>query len=68
LALGRISNRISPSLDRPSAFSRETLRWWDHWLKGQDTGIMDEPAYRVWMEEPVRQAAYLPDRPEPLGG
>ena len=44
-------------------FLQETLRWWDHWLKGQDTGIMDEPAYRVWMEEPVRQAAYLPDRP-----
>jgi len=44
-------------------FLQETLRWWDHWLKGQDTGIMDEPAYRVWMEKPVRQAAYLPDRP-----
>jgi predicted acyl esterase len=38
-------------------FLQETLRWWDHWLKDQDTGIMDEPAYRVRMEEPVRQAA-----------
>ncbi len=44
-------------------FLQETLRWWDHWLKGQDTGIMDEPMYRVWMEEPIRPAAYLPHRP-----
>jgi putative CocE/NonD family hydrolase len=28
----------------------ESLRWWDHWLKGVDTGIMDEPMYRVWMQ------------------
>lgn len=32
----------------------EALRWWDHWLKGASTGIMDEPMYRAWMlEEPV---------------
>ena len=30
----------------------ESLRWWDHWLKGADNGIMDEPRYRVWMREP----------------
>jgi putative CocE/NonD family hydrolase len=44
-------------------FLQDTLRWWDHWLKGKDTGIMDEPQYRVWMEEPVAPAAYLPHRP-----
>lgn len=32
-------------------FLQEALRWWDHWLKGNDTGIMDEPLYRVWMQE-----------------
>ncbi|MEX2647791.1 MAG: CocE/NonD family hydrolase [Alphaproteobacteria bacterium] len=32
-------------------YLRETLRWWDRWLKGVDTGIMDEPAVRVWMQE-----------------
>lgn len=32
----------------------ESLRWWDHWLKDIDTGIMAEPMYRVWMQqEPV---------------
>ena len=24
-------------------FLQEALRWWDHWLKGIDTAIMDEP-------------------------
>jgi hypothetical protein len=28
----------------------EALRWWDHWLKGRDTGIMEEPMLRVWMQ------------------
>jgi hypothetical protein len=32
-------------------FLQEALRWWDHWLKGIDTGIMDEPMLRVWMQE-----------------
>ena len=25
------------------------LRWYDHWLKGNDTGIMDEPAVNVFV-------------------
>jgi len=29
----------------------EALRWWDHWLKGAPTGIMDEPMLRVWMQD-----------------
>lgn len=27
----------------------EIIRWYDHWLKGQDTGIMDEPPVRYWL-------------------
>ena len=34
-------------------FLQECLRWWDRWLKDVDNGIMDEPALRVWMEDPV---------------
>jgi len=30
-------------------FLQEALRWWDRWLKDVDTGVMDEPMYRVWM-------------------
>lgn len=33
----------------------EELRWWTQWLKGEDTGIMDEPMLRVYM--PYRTAA-----------
>ena len=28
-------------------FLQECLRWWDKWLKGIETGIMDEPMLRV---------------------
>jgi len=27
----------------------EALRWYDHWLKGIDTGIMDEPPIKLWI-------------------
>src|ERR1700746_3623307 len=27
----------------------EIIRWYDHWLKGRDTGIMDEPPVRYWL-------------------
>jgi predicted acyl esterase len=27
----------------------ETLRWYDHWLKGMDTGIMDEPPLKLYI-------------------
>lgn len=29
----------------------EELRWWDHWLKDQETGIMDEPQLRLFMQD-----------------
>jgi uncharacterized protein len=30
-------------------FRAECVRWWDHWLKGEDTGVMDEPVLHAWM-------------------
>jgi len=44
-------------------FLQDALRWWDKWLKGIETGIMDEPQYRVWMEEPMPPRAYYEERP-----
>ena len=32
-------------------FLQEALRWWDHWLKGIDTGIMQEPMLRAYLQE-----------------
>jgi len=34
-------------------FLQEAVRFWDHWLKGIDNGIMDEPMLRVWMQDSV---------------
>jgi hypothetical protein len=39
----------------------EAIRWWRHWLCGTDTGIMDEPAYTVFIKEPHRPAHFYPD-------
>jgi putative CocE/NonD family hydrolase len=46
-------------------FLQDTLRWWDHWLKGSDTGVMDEPMVHAWMTDSVKPAAHhetLPGR------
>ena len=32
-----------------SLVARRVLRWYDHWLKGIDTGIMDEPPVKFWV-------------------
>ena len=44
-------------------FLQEVVRWFDHWLRGIDTGIMDEPMLRAWIHEPVRPAACYTERP-----
>ena len=49
-------------------FLEESLRWWDHWLKGIDTGIMDEPMLRVWMQEYTAARAATTGLAGPLGG
>lgn len=37
-------------LERPfHSYHDEILRWHDYWLKGIDTGIMDEPPVKVWV-------------------
>ena len=50
------------------ALNRQMLRWYDHWLKGKDTGIMDEPevaifdsALRAWRHEaeyPIKRTKF----------
>jgi uncharacterized protein len=44
-------------------FNQESLRWWDYWLKGIDTGIMDEPMLRAWIQEPVTPQPFYQERP-----
>ncbi|MEU1016788.1 CocE/NonD family hydrolase [Streptomyces sp. NPDC005898] len=40
-------------------FLQETLRWWDHHLKGVDTGVMAEPKLRSWISDSHRPATDL---------
>jgi putative CocE/NonD family hydrolase len=35
-------------------FLQECLRWWRHWLLGEETGIMEEPMVRLWMGEQLQ--------------
>ncbi|MGB8622472.1 MAG: CocE/NonD family hydrolase [Paracoccaceae bacterium] len=40
----------------------EELRWWDQWLKGRETGIMDEPQLRLYMQDHAAPASYYEHR------
>jgi uncharacterized protein len=44
-------------------FLQEALRWWDHWLKDRDTGIMDEPMLRSWMQDAAEPRPTYDERP-----
>jgi len=44
-------------------FLQEALRWWDYWLKGSDTGIMDEAMLRAWALAGERPSVTRPERP-----
>lgn len=46
-------------------FLQETLRWWDHHLKGLENDVMAEPPLRSWISEshpPATTYAELPGR------
>lgn len=42
-------------------FLQESLRWYDHWMRGKDTGIMSEPVLKAWMAEAVPAKTYYPE-------
>jgi putative CocE/NonD family hydrolase len=44
----------------PVGFLQECLRWWRHWLVGEQTGVMDEPGLRLWMGEHLQPRARGP--------
>jgi uncharacterized protein len=55
-----------PHLSAPGpviGYLQEAVRWWDHWLKGIDRGIMAEPMYRAWMLEPKAPRAWFAEHP-----
>ena len=44
-------------------FLQEALRWWDHWLKGIDTGIADDPALIAYMQDSAPPQPQYDERP-----
>lgn len=44
-------------------FLQECLRCWDQWLKGRETGVDDDPALRVWMQDSVPPTTCYAQRP-----
>jgi uncharacterized protein len=52
------------ALPGPSiGFLQEAVRWFDHWLKGAENGVMDEPMLRVWMQDSVAPKPMYDVRP-----
>ncbi|WP_054952438.1 CocE/NonD family hydrolase [Flaviflexus massiliensis] len=44
-------------------FLGETLRWWDHWLKDEDTGVMEDPLLRTWITNPLPAETHYDEIP-----
>jgi len=44
-------------------FLQESLRWWDQWLKGIDTGVDTDPAYRAYLMDGLAPAPWYDERP-----
>jgi len=42
---------------------REAVRWFDQWLKGRNTGIMDEPRFAVYVRRWHPPGPYLEEAP-----
>lgn len=44
-------------------FLQEALRWWDQWLKGEETGAADDPAMRTYIQDSVPPKTMYDTRP-----
>jgi putative CocE/NonD family hydrolase len=49
----------SPYPNPGMEWRHEAVRWYDQWLKGKDTGIMDEPRFAVYVREWHPPGPYL---------
>ncbi|KZB79318.1 CocE/NonD family hydrolase [Amycolatopsis regifaucium] len=55
-----------PHLGRPGpaiGYLQELVRWWDHWLKDIENGVMDGPMLQTWMQDSVPPSTSYEDRP-----
>ncbi|GAB2837893.1 CocE/NonD family hydrolase [Streptomyces daliensis] len=55
-----------PHLGEPGpaiGYLQEVVRWWDHWLKGIDNGVMEGPVLSAWMQDSVPPSTSYEERP-----
>jgi uncharacterized protein len=57
-----IESRLEADAPMDQDYNAEAVRWYDHWLKGADNGIMDEPPIRIH----VRGAGFREEQEWPL--
>jgi predicted acyl esterase len=58
---GQLSGDLAyPGSDRLTLGGDQEIRWFDHWLKGADNGIMDEPPVSYFMMAAAKKDAYSP--------
>jgi len=58
-------NHRYPHLAEPEpkiGFLQEALRWWDKWLKNIDTGVENDPDYRIYVMNSVKPQRRLVSR------
>lgn len=63
--IGPWSHKL-PHLGEPGpaiGYLQEVVRWWDHWLKGVENGVMEGPMIRAWMQESVPPSTAYQERP-----
>jgi|GEM_PF-19122 len=59
-------SHMYPHMGQPGpaiGFLQETLRWWNHWLKGMYSGITAEPMLSLWLQDYSKPAAKMQYRP-----
>lgn len=44
-------------------FLQEAVRWWGRWLRDDESGVEDDPAYRMYLMDGVRPASWYTERP-----
>ncbi|MFC4000523.1 CocE/NonD family hydrolase [Prauserella oleivorans] len=55
-----------PHLGEPGpaiGYLQELVRWWDHWLRDIDNGVLDGPMLLTWMQDSVPPSTSYEDRP-----
>jgi uncharacterized protein len=43
-------------------FLQEAVRWFGHWLRGDDSGVEHDPAMRLWLQESQSPQGHIPER------